>query len=157
MLRHFEANNDDAAHEAFPYETIVIENLSHYCELVVEDISRGGEIKMDQQAWGLVSNHLRNIHSTLCNMDVHTVYTSLAAVDEKKGNIPMITGKNALLMPSSCDVIAYCETHKGKKNDVYTMHFRKFAGWPARSRFSNFPESVNNFDFRNFESLISDS
>lgn len=152
MLRLFDQDKDDAAQAAFPWQTVVIENLSHYCELLVEDISRSGQNRMDQQAWGLLSNHLRNIHATLCDMDVHTVYTSLDTVDDNGIGRPLMTGKNAIIMPSSCDVIAYCEDiAQPKKPTVYRMHFKKKGKMPARSRFKNFPESVDSFDFNNFE------
>lgn len=159
MLTLYAQKQDEAAEQAFPWQTIVIENLSHYCELLVEDISRGGQQRMDQQGWGMLSNHLRNVHATLCDMDVHTVYTSLDTVDDNGLGRPMMTGKNAIIMPSSCDVIAHCEAVvKGKDKDpVYRVHFRKNGRFPARSRFTDFPASVDGFDFQNFESHLSGS
>lgn len=159
MMRHLDAGNDDAAHEAFPWQTIVIENLSHYCELLVEDISRGGEQQMNQQLWGLLSNHLRNIHATLCDLDAHIVYTSLDTVDESGKGRPLMTGKNAIIMPSSCDVIVHCEQIvKGpKKETAYRANFTKSGSFPARSRFKSFPPFVDGFDFRDFESHFSGS
>jgi hypothetical protein len=156
MMQLFSQNKDDAANEAFPWQTVVVENMSHYCELLVEDISRGGQNKMDMQAWGLLSNHLRNVHSSLSDLDVHTVYTSLDTIDDNGVGRPMMTGKNAIIMPSSCDVIGHCETvNKGKdKPPAYRMHFIQAGRFPARSRFKSFPPHVDGFDFKTFESLL---
>ncbi len=155
MLRLYEAAGDDeakqaAALEVFPYQTIVVENLSHYCELLVEDISRSGQNKMDQQAWGLLASHLRTLHSQLSDIDVHVVYTSLDTVDDSGTGRPMMTGKNAIIMPSSCDVIAHCETIISKKSEIFRMHFRKTGRFPARSRFRNFPSHVDDFHYQTF-------
>jgi len=137
------------AEELFPWQTIVVESLSHYCELLIEDIGARGSRKMDMQAWGQLSSHLRTIHSQLSDMDVHVVYTALDKVDDAGNGQPLLTGKNALMMPSACDVIGFCEAvpvPKGK-DPLHRIHFRQFGRYPARSRFSGFPDQVDNFDF----------
>jgi hypothetical protein len=156
MMQLFDKGQDDAANVAFPYQSVVVENMSHYCELLVEDISRGGQNRMDQQGWGLLSGHLRNVHSALSDLDVHTVYTSLDTVDDNGVGRPMMTGKNAIIMPSSCDVIAHCETvNRGKdKPPAYRMHFVQAGRFPARSRFKSFPTHVDGFNFKDFESHL---
>lgn len=132
---------------AFPWQTIVIESLSHYCELLVEDISKKGQTKMDQQAWGLLSSHLRTVHSTLSDMDVHVVYTSLEQVDDAGVGRPLMTGKNAIMVPSACDVIGFCEAVPGGKRPTYRVHFQQFGRYPARSRFSGLSAHIDDFHF----------
>ena len=159
MLKLFEKGKDDEAQAEFPWQTVVIENLSHYCELLVEDISKGGAVQMNQQSWGLLSNHLRNLHSALCDMDVHTVYTSLDTIDDTGRGRPLMTGKNAIIMPSSCDVIGHCEaiTANKKKEPIYRIHFRQDGKFPARSRFNTFPAQADGFNFTDFEPHIGGS
>lgn len=145
----YAAGEDDEAEELFPYQTIVVESLSHYCELLVEDIGKRGQAKMDQQSWGQLSSHLRTLHSQLSDMDVHVVYTSLAKTDEAGNGQPLMIGKNAIMMPSACDIIGYCESvpvQRGKA-PVHRIHFRQFGRFPARSRFRGFPDMVENFSF----------
>lgn len=132
---------------AFPWQTVVVESLSHYCELLVEDISRKGQNKMDQQAWGMLSSHLRNVHSTLSDMEIHVVYTSLEQVDDAGQGRPLMTGKNAVMVPSACDVIGFCEAIPAQKAPTYRVHFRQFGRYPARSRFAGIPAHVDNFSF----------
>ena len=148
-MRLFDAGKDEEAEAAFPYQTIVVESLSHYCELLIEDIGARGQKKMDLQAWGQLSSHLRTLHSQLSDMDVHVVYTSLDKVDEAGNGQPLMTGKNALMMPSACDVIGYfeCVPVQRGKAPVYRAHFRQFGRYPARSRFKGMPDAVDDFHF----------
>lgn len=151
-------DTDDAiarADEIFPWQTIVVESLSHYCEMLVEDISRGGAKRMDQQQWGLLSSHLRNVHQRLSLLPVHVVYTALdAAGTEDTAGKPLMTGKNATIIPSACDVIGYCECATSKRGTVYRVHFREFQRNIARSRFPGLPERVVNFDFAELEKTL---
>ncbi len=60
-----------------------------------------------------------------------------------------MVGKNALMMPSACDIIGYTEAvpmPKGKE-PVYRVHFRQYQRYPARSRFNGFPEHIDDFAF----------
>jgi hypothetical protein len=132
---------------AFPWETVVVESLSHYCELLVEDISKKGQTKMDQQAWGLLSSHLRTLHSQLSDMDVHVVYTSLEQVDDAGQGRPLMTGKNAIMVPSACDVIGFCEAVPGQKKITHRIHFQQYGRYPARSRFRGLPAHIDDFHF----------
>jgi hypothetical protein len=158
-MKLYAAGKDAEAEEAFPYQTIVVESLSHYCELLIEDIGRQGQVKMDMQAWGMLSSHLRTLHSQLSDMDVHVVYTSLAKTDDAGNGQPLMTGKNALMMPSACDVIGYMECVPVQRNKpaVYRAHFRQFGRFPARSRFQGIPNSVDNFHFDKVASHLSRS
>ena len=140
----------------FPWETICVESLSHYCELLVDDISKRGSKKMDQQGWGQLSTHLRVVHSQLSALDVHVAYTSLGKLDDAGRGQPLMIGKNALMMPSACDVVAYCEAvpvARGAK-PIYRVHFRQYGVWPARSRIQGLPDYVDNFTFADIAPLL---
>jgi len=135
----------------FPFDTIVIESLTHYSELVVEELSESGTKSMDQRKWGEAAAHFRNIHARLCNLDVHVVYTSLARVDKNDAGVviagPFIQGAASVKLPSSCEVVGYCEATKSQKGTVYRTHFKKHGFFPARTRFDAMPDMVENFDF----------
>lgn len=148
------AGDQVAADAAFPWQTIVIESLTHLGDMLVEDVSNYGQKKMDQQGWGVISTFLRTVHSRLRNMEVHVVYTSLAKTQESEsGGIttggPSLIGSMAEKMPSACDVIAFMEEVPAPKGEppVYRAHFRKYRWWAARTRFSGFPDHVDNFAF----------
>jgi hypothetical protein len=153
MRAAYAANDDAAAMEAFPWQTIVWESLTHYCDLLVEDISNGGAQKMDQQRWGLLSGHLRTVHGRLRNLDVHVVMTSLAKTENDGASgaamgKPHIVGSMAEKLPSSCDVIGYCEEGPTTKNGrQWHVHFAKHKWFPARSRFRGLPAKATNFRF----------
>lgn len=150
------------ADTVFPWQTIVLESLSHFSDMLVEDVSEGGNKKLDQQAWGLIGSYLRTVHSRLRNMDVHVVYTSLAKTQENdSGGIvsggPNLIGQAAEKFPSACDVVVYMEELAGQGKDaapIYRSFFRKYRWWQARTRFANFPDFMDNFDFAQLEPKI---
>lgn len=149
----------DELDAAFPYHTIAVESLSHYCELLIEDLSQRGSLKMDYGKWGELGSHIRSIHSRLRSMDVHIVYTSLAKVDDNGRGQPMMVGKTAMMTPSACDYLGYCEAIPGRVAGAppnYRVHFAQFGPWPARARQSPalrqrgveaFPAVIDNFSF----------
>jgi hypothetical protein len=147
--------------DKFPFETIVFESISHYIDLVQEQITGQGVRQMDQQKWGAVLAHFRNAQSRLRNMQVHAVFTALSDLkQDKEGNItgggPMISGATAKKLPSACDVIGYCEYTPGGRNvpGRYTTYFRDRGHFPARSRFTGWPTEVDDFSFQKVEHLL---
>lgn len=137
------------AYEVFPWETIVCESMSHYSEMVVDDVSNCGQKMMDQRGWGIVSNHLRSIHLRLSQLDCHIVYTSLVKIDDAGVGMPLMPGKAAKIIPSACGIIAYCEVIPGRKDKAptYRMHFRPTNRVGARSRYAGTPDFIDDFNF----------
>lgn len=144
----------------FPWQTIVLESLTHLGDLLVDDVSDYGRKKMDQQQWGVISTFLRTIHSRVRNLDVHMVYTALAKAQVgEKGEVisggPNIIGSLAEKLPSACDVVAYLEELPGSGRDAsgklnpstYRVFLRKYRWWLARTRFGDFPDYMDNFNF----------
>lgn len=154
---NFEASLKQNRPELFPYDTIVVEALTHYCDLVQDELTEGSTLPMDMPRWGKLASHLRNVHTRLRNMDLHVVFTALANVskDTKEGG-PQIPGSMAEKLPSACDVIAYIEvTDMGKdKPQKHTMHLRQRKQFFARSRFPQLPAAIENFDFHKIEHLL---
>jgi hypothetical protein len=125
--------------DEFPYDTIVLESLSHYCDLVQEDLTQGGQLIMDQPKWGKLASHLRKVQVDLRSMEVHVVYTALDKTsDDDSGQTvggPLIPGQSGQKVPSACDIICYAEMRKrGKDEWQYRVHFRNYKHFPARVR-----------------------
>jgi hypothetical protein len=146
------AGKDDEAIEAFPWETIVVESMTHLCAMLQDDISQNGRIKMDQQRWGIMSDYLRTLHTRLRALDCHVVFTALAKVEgdeQTQEGAPDVPGKMSRLLPSACDAIGYCETIDGgpKQPPIYRVHFRQHRVYPARTRFKGVPAHIDGFTF----------
>ncbi len=153
------ATDEAAAEAAFPWQTIVVESMTHLCAMLQDDISQNGRIKMDQQKWGIMSDYLRTMHSRLRALQVHVVFTALAKTEGEGTELegaPDLTGKMARLLPSACDAIGFCETLDGggKNAPVYQVHFRQHRVYPARTRFKGVPALVKNFDFERVQQYL---
>lgn len=138
----------------FPWDTLVIESMTHLCDMLVHDIENDPRVK-GMQVWGELGTILRNLHNTLRSLDVHVVYTALSTVeggDEAGAAVggPMMSGKSAYKLPSSCDVIAYLEPGTGKQPQ-YRAHFARFKNFEARTRFDGMPKMVQPFNFSELE------
>ena len=142
----------------FPYDTIVVESLTHYMDLIQEELTENNAQQMDQRKWGLVATHLRNIQMRLRNLEVHAVFTALAKVSENDAGTviggPMLSGQSAIKLPSACDIIGYAEAPANKKGK-HTIHFRRRGHFFARSRFRGMPASVENFDYPAVQKYLS--
>lgn len=146
---------NDEAWAAFPWQTVVVESLSHYTDMIIEALTgtKGGwqQGKMDQQKWGHLSSHLRSIHTRLRALPCHLVYTALATVKENESTGvveggPLMSGAMAMKLPSACDAIGYCEVVAG----IGRVHFQRFKQFPARVRVppgSNFPAHIDDFSW----------
>lgn len=148
------STTDAEAHKHFPWQTIVVESLTHYGDMVIDDITDGGVKAMDMRMWGKLANHYRQIQSRLRRMDVHVVFTALAKVlDGDSGaaqGVPSISGSMSIKMPTSCDIVGYTEcipSSRGGGDPTYRVHFRKKGPYLARARFRGFPAHMDSFDF----------
>jgi hypothetical protein len=141
----------------FPYDTIVCESMTHYMELVQDELTEGNRTPMDVNKYGKLAAHIRNIHARLSDMQVHVVYTALGKWDEKsdKGS-PYLPGKTGDLLPSACEVYAYMTVKdQGKGNPpLHIMHTRTHAGWKARTRLNRLPAEIRDFNFKQIEHLL---
>lgn len=163
-LRQAESATDEAVREelyaaawaAFPYQTVGVESLSHYTDLVIEAITGvkdGWQTgKMDQQKWGQLSAHLRNLQVRLRNLPVHAVFTALATLKENENTKvvlggPLMSGAMAFKLPSACDAIGYCEE---MPSGVRRIHFKKYKMFPGRARVPigvEFPAVIEDFSW----------
>lgn len=137
--------------DSFPWDTIVLESLTHYVDLVQEEMTSGNARPMEQRHWGLLAAHIRNVQTRLRGMEVHVVYTALASVKQDDAGAisggPLIPGQSAVKLPSACDIIGYCEAPVSAKKPVYNVHFRRKGHYFARSRFRGMPAVVPHFSY----------
>lgn len=133
--------------ELFPWETVVIESITHYTDLVQEELTRGNTLDMDQQKWGKLSAHLRNVHTRLRSLPVHAVFISLSIEHfDPRGNLcgggPAFPGQMKYKLPSACECVVYMNHRDGPKgkDGRYTAHFRKHSVFDAGCRFPQLTE-----------------
>lgn len=141
----------------FPFETIIVESITHYMELVIDELTQGTKVQMDQGKYGILAGHMRNIHTRLSQMQCHIVYIALDKVDEKSGKgEPYLPGKTGDLLPSACEVFAHLvRKNNGKNNpDTFELHTKEHAIWQARSRLQRLPPCIVNFDWSQVQHLL---
>lgn len=143
----------------FPFDSIVCESMTHYGDLAQDQITNGNQKQMAQNDWGTLSSNIRQIQLELRKMQVHSVMTALAITeqsDDGKTVIggPMLTGKLASKLPSSCDVTGYCEVIPGKDGPIHRIHFKQHRQFPARSRFRRIPTVVQDFSFEKIAEFL---
>lgn len=140
------------APDKFPFDTIVVESLTHYADLVQEQLTNGATKTMAQHDWNSISSHMRSIQTRARALELHWIFTALDKTeqsDDGKTVIggPHLSGQLATKFPSSCDVIGYCEEIRGKDESIYRVHFRRHKYFPARSRYRRIPPVIDNFNF----------
>lgn len=144
-LDHLEAIQHKSGADALPGQTLVLDSLSHYSDLCVEEIGskRGG---MDQQGWGVLATHFRTVQQQARRLAMHVVYCSLAEqIHGPKGEViggrPLLQGRVKEMLPSACDIVAFLEARDGKP-PIYRAHLKPHQGYYARSRFKQLPGDV---------------
>ncbi len=158
IIKHLEAMYNKYL-EDFPFDTVVCEATSHYCDLVQEQITNGSTKIMAQNDWGTLSSHMRTVQTRLRRLQMHSVFTALDITDADNdgkpiGGGPMLPGKLSEKLPSSCDVTGYCEVINGKDGPVHRIHFRKYKHFDARSRFRRLPALVTDFKFNKIQHVL---
>lgn len=142
-IGYFENIQNTKGSDALEHETLVIESLSHYTDQIVEEFSRNGAIKDARQVYGVVNSHFRTIQQRLRRLDMHVIFTALAATTqsadgETTTGEPLISGRTKTMLPASCDIIGYCEVREGRP-PVYKFHTRAHKGFMARTRYNSMP------------------
>lgn len=149
---------------AFPWQTVVVESITHYTDLVQEELTRGNTLDMDHQKWGKLSAHLRNVHARLRALPVHVVFISLSIEHfDRQGNLtgggPAFPGNMKYKLPSACDCVVFMEHRPGSKSSPtgrYTAHFRPHRVFDAGCRFPQLTEegSLTPFTFKGVQRLL---
>jgi hypothetical protein len=148
---------------AFPYDTIVAEGLTHLAELIKDELTQGSKVSMDVQKYDKITSYFRNIHARLSNLETHLVFCALAQLDEKteRGDA-YLSKKVREVIPSSCDVYAYLTaTDRGTDKNgnqlpkEHKMYTQSRGQWKARSRCKRLPALIQNFNFNDIKHLLS--
>lgn len=126
----WKAGDEAGGNEAFPWMTVVFESISHYTDMLQEELTRHAMLDMDQQKWGKLSAHMRSVHERLKNLQVHVVYVSLVSeVYDQKGKLikaePLFPGQMSMKLPSACGGVVYFDRASGNPNDIFSAHFTR--------------------------------
>lgn len=144
--------------DKFPFDTIVIEQIGHYGDIVQRELSNQ-TMQMDQQKWGQFLAHFGDIQAKLRRMQVHVVWTSHTKIEKISDTTSIcganISGQTATKIPSSCDIVAYCETGSGNARKFRT-HFQRYMGFNARARF-DIPPVIENCTYNDIAQYLSAS
>jgi hypothetical protein len=146
LVTHLEQIQAKEGPDGLPGQTLVLDSLSHYADLVIEEIAAGRKNGMDQQGWGALATHFRLLQQRLRNLDLHVIYTSLAETLTNDtgaaiGGRPRLTGAARDMLPSACDLILYLDVRDsvGQAAPIHRAYSRPKAGYIARSRFPTLP------------------
>jgi hypothetical protein len=136
----------------FPYQTIVFDAFSHYCDMIEEYLTEGSTRQMDPLRWGKMKDHIRHVHMRLRNMQCHVVFIALSQIKTNETTkvsqgMPLLSGKGAAMLPSACDVICYQE----RKGERFFTHFKPKGIFNAGSRLRGLPDGVEDFTFAALE------
>ena len=157
------AEADAEGDALFPWETIVIESIGHYTDLLQEELTRQNRLDMDQQKWGKLGAHLRSLHARLRSLPVHVVFIALAVEKyDRKGDLlsggPAFPGQMNYKLPSACECVVYmaCRDGKGKGASRYKAHFQTHTVFEAGCRFDALTQagSMSPFTFAAANKLI---
>ena len=137
--RPFFAKDNPKGDEIFPWQTVVVESLTHYVDILEEGLTNGQKVHMDRQKWGKVSQHLKRVHSQLSNLPVHVIYISLCKeVHNEQGKLvkaePYLSGSSSVKLPSSCGALVYFERIEGNPRDKFVAHLGSKGVYTAGAR-----------------------
>lgn len=143
LERLYHANPDN-----FPYDTIVIESVTHLGDLIIDQLTNGGKTQMSQNLWGTFGSNLKSIQTRLRRLQVNVVFIALAKTDSSEDGKtlaggPYIQGQSADKLPAACDVYGYVELY----GDTHRVHFKKYRHFSARTRFNRMPGMMENFHY----------
>jgi len=145
VLRYLNDVQTRQGAEKLPASTLVLESMSHYCDMIAGEEAAKRPRGMDQQGWGAVKTHFQLITGLLANLQMHVIYTSLAAepaLEENRQGGPLISGASKTLVPATCDAIIFME--QSGTPPKHTAHLTTWRNYMARHRFRslNLPDSM---------------
>lgn len=128
------------------WRTIVIDSVTYYSDLFVQETTQQGTKAMRTQDWGLLDLHLQKwLLPVLMGLPFHVVWIALeettkGADGQVVGYEPMLYGKTKAKLPGSCDLMVRSFTRQvrdpsGKLVTDYLLATVPTNGAPARGRF----------------------
>jgi hypothetical protein len=150
------ADDGGAAFRAKWGDTFIWDSVTHYADAVINALTvvrenpkdrssaprrdpATGAIEhqpSDQQTWGALRSHLTNIRDILFRLPCHVVITALdAQSSDEKGNVtwqgPRVQGAAGDLIPSSCELVGFCDSVGA---DNFVVYFQKVGKAEAGTR-----------------------
>jgi hypothetical protein len=129
----------------YGWRTVVIDSVTFYSDLIVQEITGGGERPMRQPDWGILDLHLQKwLLPSLHELPLHVVWIALEqALRGKDGEVrgiePMLYGKTAAKLPAACDLIVRTDVIQqrvdGNIQNAYVMRTVPHDGAAAGGRF----------------------
>lgn len=141
-------------------QTLVLESLSHYQELVLAEIDKRGATGFER--WGKLREHFMRIRDLLWSLPMHVVLTALDDPrTDDAGTVvertPLLSGSAKKLLPSSVDLLGYCDAIGGGagRPPVFQVAFQPYKGFPGRSRLREVPPGVyRDFSWSVLEAML---
>lgn len=128
------------------WRTIVLDSITYYSDLFIQETTQMGTKAMRTQDWGLLDLHLQKwLLPVLMSMPFHVVWIALeeqtkGADGQVVGFEPMLYGKTKAKLPGSCDFMCRSFTRQvrdanSKLVTEYLLRTVPTDGAPARGRF----------------------
>lgn len=130
------------------WRTVVVDSVTYYSDLVIQELTKGGERPMIQRDWGLLDLHLqKQLLPDLHRLPLHVVWISTEEPEkggdgQVVGYKPMLYGKTASKLPGACDLIVRTtvqNTRDANGNFVpqFLLRTIPYEGAAAGGRFGN--------------------
>ena len=136
------------------YKTVVIDSITRYAELQLEEILR--ENKRDTariQDWGEVVKRIKKLIWTLQSKSINTIFIVLETEEKDEESLvkrPAVPGQLKVAIPAIVDIVGYMRIRKGGERVVSVKPSPK---WYAKDRSGKLPDEIKP-DFSYILSLI---
>ncbi len=136
------------------YQTVVIDSITRYAELQLEEILR--ENKKDTariQDWGEVVKRIKKLIWTLQSKNINTIFIALETEEKDEDSLvkrPAVPGQLKVAIPAIVDIVGYLRVRNGGERVVSV---KPSAKWYAKDRSGRLPDEVKP-DFSYILSLI---
>jgi len=133
-------------HAKYGWRTVVVDSLTYYSDLFIQELTKNGDKPMMQRDWGMLDLHLQKwLLPTLRSLPMHVVWIALEEGDKGPdgqvvGYKPMLYGKTASKLPGACDLIVRSQVQtsrdtSGKLVSQFMLRTITMDGAPAGGRF----------------------
>jgi len=104
----------------YGWRTVVIDSVTYYGDILIQEFTKNGERPMQQRDWGLLDLHLQKwLLATLRQMPFHVVWIALekpikGADGQIIGYEPMLYGQSAQKLPGACDLVGRTQVQEAR-------------------------------------------
>lgn len=132
--------------------TVCLESLSHYADIVLAEIQKQYAPKDGRQLWGRFGDHFARMRTILTSLPCNVVFTAL---DRKKtdndqsiiAHDVQLGGREGGLLPASCDIVAFTE-QLPINPPRWRAHVQQYGHFRAGTRLRGMPHGVyDNFNY----------